>query len=263
MQSSRELYRKPSSPRRTRRFDRPPTPPATPLSTSSSSTDDTPTSPHHTSSPISPTSLPFPPSPAPAPHSGPLNSGSGGSRTQVHSAPWQEDQNHNHGQYQIQHHRYMSSSGLDTPYLSRNLQEQSSNSSQRLSYCHRPYHHPYRDHSRRSSNSSSQSHSHPHSQSRSSPITLRPQPYTRHSDLSYDRPGSTATTINHNGVISVCVPPRYPIDDRELEFSLSTSSPSRSHAHGPKQRAPPVLHAPQPIRHPDMLSPRLRPSARA
>ncbi|KAF5356204.1 hypothetical protein D9756_004114 [Leucocoprinus leucothites] len=250
--SPRELYRKPSSPRKARR---PFAPPATPLSTSSASTDDTPASPYHTSSPHSPTSAPFPPSPAPA--SGPSNSGPGGSRSQTLSVPWLGDQNQKHGQYRNQHYRHMSSSTLsriDPPYISRNLQEQSSNSSQRLDYHHRSYHNPYRDQNKRSQS---------HSQSRPSPTTLRPQPYARHSDPSYDRSGSsaTSTTVPHSGVISISVPPRYPVDDRELEPPL-TSNSSRSRTHT-KQITLPVLHAPQPIRHPDMLSPQLRASARA
>ncbi|KAJ3573666.1 hypothetical protein NP233_g2288 [Leucocoprinus birnbaumii] len=264
--SPRELYRKPSSPRKARR---PPTPPATPLSTTSDSSDDTPTSPYHTSSPQSPTSAPFPPSPAPA--SGPSNSGPGGSRPKAFSGPWQEDQNQKHGQYRTQHHRHASLNiipGLNPPYISRNLQEQSSNSSQRPDYQHRSYSHPYRDQSR-STEMSPLSHSHPHSQSRASPAALRPQQYARYSDPSYDRAGSksstatSTTTLPRNGVISISVPRRYPVDDRDLELPLSENpNSSRSYAHN-KQIIPPVLHAPQPIRHPDMLSPQLRASARA
>jgi hypothetical protein len=146
--------------------------------------------------------------------------------------------------------------GLDPPYISRNLQ---ANHSQRFNYHHRSCLHPYHERSRRSSKSSSQSYSLPHSQSRLSPVTLRPQqPYARHSDPSYDR--LYTPTVNHSGVISVSVPPRYPVNDREREDSLKSSPSSYPRL---KQTAPLILHAPQPMRHPDMLNPGLSASPRA
>lgn len=260
MQSPGEPYPRPSSPQthKTRRFDQPPTPPASPSQTSSISSSGTPTSAYHPSSPYSPTSLSFPPSPAPAMNLGARTSGLGGSHTQIHSLPLPEDQNQKYGQYQ--HHRHLSTNilpGLEPPYISRNLQHQQSTiNSQRCDYRHRPHHHPYHEESRRSSKSSSQS----NSQARNPPMTLRPQAYARHSDPSYDRQPKSSTAAIPSGIISIAVPPRYPIDDRDLmnDQPGAISSYTRT-----KQPAPLTLHAPQPIRHPDMLSPRLRASARA
>ena len=220
IQSLREIYRKPSSFRKAR----PQTPPATPLNASPLSTDGTPTSTCQTSSPNSPSSAPFPPSPAPALE--PLNSGLGGSRFHAFSIPWMEDPNQKHGRYQERHRNTSTTTFpcLDSPFINRNLQEQSSHSSQRLDYNFWPR------------------------------PSLRTQPYTGHNESLYDNHKSkTSAVTSNNGVISISMSPRFPQDDQESSIN---SNSSRSHPYT-KQITPRVLHAPQPMQHPDMLSSQL------
>lgn len=234
-----------------------PTTPQTTPSTSTSSSD-VPASPYHTSSPNSPAS---PHCPVSALHPSPHTPGLGGSHPYHPSPPYPEDQNQKFGQNPIQHRGPLNINvlpGLEPPYISRNLQCQQNNSNtQRFdgrSHPYRPYH---QDQSRRSSKSSFQS------QPGQSPTNLRPQ--LHHGDLLYgEGPHQLNPSGTNNGVISISVPPvpRYSLDDREAAYGqpnpIPTSSRTRTH-HPPSL----VVHAPQPIKHAHLLSPRLRASARA
>jgi len=139
---------------------------------------------------------------------------------------------------------------LDSTFINHNLQEQSFHSYQRLNYRPQSHHHNLCHSQDRRSIFPSCSHS--HFQSR--PL-LRTQPYAGHSDLLYDnyeyKPSPVTVITPHNNTISTSVLPRFPPDDRESSIN------SHSHPYM-KQITPYVLHAPQPMQHPDMLSPQLR-----
>lgn len=142
---------------------------------------------------------------------------------------------------------------LDSTSINHNPQEQSFHNGQCLD--HQPQsHHNNICHSQDRRNVFP-SCSHSHFQPRPS---LRTQPYAGDSDLLYDdyeSKHSPVTVITpHNNTISISVPPRFPPDDRESSINLISS---HSHPYI-KQITPYVLHAPQPMRHPDMLNPQLR-----